>query len=214
MIFLTAAILSFCSIIYELQLAALLASFLGNTIFRYILVVGLYLSALGIGAILANRWLKTVNESAWFLCKLEVILSLLGSSSILLLGLFYLHSSALVFLFLSYSVVILIGILSGFELPILLHLKIDKQPAILAMNYFGAVAGSLFFSLFAFPQLGLFATSFLVGAFNGLVVVILAWKLKSKFLIMAGLFIVIILLLAIFAATSWQDNFSAIFSAL
>ena len=47
-------LLAFCSIVYELLLGQALAAFLGNTVLRYSVTIGLFLLAKGIGAWLAE----------------------------------------------------------------------------------------------------------------------------------------------------------------
>ena len=47
-------ILAFCSIVYELLLGQTLSAFLGNTVLRYSVTIGLYMMSLGIGSMIAE----------------------------------------------------------------------------------------------------------------------------------------------------------------
>ena len=47
-------VLAFCSIVYELLLGQSLSAFLGNTVLRYSVTIGLYMLSMGIGSLLAE----------------------------------------------------------------------------------------------------------------------------------------------------------------
>jgi spermidine synthase len=47
-------VLAFCSIVYELLLGQALSAFLGNTVLRYSVTIGLYMMSLGIGSMIAE----------------------------------------------------------------------------------------------------------------------------------------------------------------
>jgi len=145
------AILSFCSLVYELQLAQLLASLLGNTVYRYSMIVGIYIAALGFGAFFVKG---ETNNKIKKLFRVEILLSVLGGGSILYLEAFYLlFPNVYFFAFLCYLTVVIIGLLSGMELPLLLNIKKDKTTLIIGLNYFGAFIGAILFPLLFFINL-------------------------------------------------------------
>src|SRR3989344_1206590 len=146
MIYLSTAIVALCSMVYELQLAQLLASLLGNTVLRYSVTIGLYLAALGIGSLLANRLRQDPPAAYRHFILVELVLS-----------------------FLSHSLMVVIGVLSGLELPLLLRqhtVQTDNTQGLLTANYLGAMVGAVAFGLWLLPALGLVLTSLATGMLN------------------------------------------------
>ncbi len=168
-----------CSILYELLLAQTLTTVMGNTVLRYHTTIGLYIASMGLGAILFNR-LSQKN-----LCKhlviVELALSLLGTVSPILVicgnSLFsqIAHSlgisphSTLIntsnFIY-NHSFICAIGILSGFELPLLMAMGGQQSNRILVYDYVGTFVGATAFPLLLLPQLGIFTTAHIVGLLN------------------------------------------------
>src|SRR5690606_234099 len=115
-----------CSLFYELVLAQTLSAILGDTAHRYNVTIGLYIASMGIGALIYEK-LKLVNLRP-ALIRVEVILALVGGFAPLLSLMWdnalrdsgstgaWLISSGLHFL------IILIGLLSGLELPLLMDM--------------------------------------------------------------------------------------------
>ena len=182
-------IVSFCSIVYELLLAQTLSTVLGNTVLRYCLTIGFYLAAKGAGAMLCSTRRR---DSARTLFRVEMVLIMVGGLSVILINLFdviqkYIYSQSpvfqqtvfldgciaeIIFFVLSHSVIIAIGILSGFEIPLLIDIakkeKSGTTNMILGVDYFGSLAGAILFPLVLLPTLGLFSTSFATAILNGL----------------------------------------------
>lgn len=173
------AILSFCSLVYELQLAQLLASLLGNTVYRYSMIVGIYIAALGFGAFFVKG---ETNNKIKKLFRVEILLSVLGGGSILYLEAFYLlFPNVYFFAFLCYLTVVIIGLLSGMELPLLLNIKKDKTTLIIGLNYFGAFIGAILFPLLFFSLLGLTKTSLIIGLINVLVALFISFNFQKRY---------------------------------
>ncbi len=162
-------ILAFCSIVYELLLGQALSAFLGNTVLRYSVTVGLYLLSMGIGSYFAEG--RFIRYSALTLLWIELFLALVGGSSIVALHL--VHAAELgdlsIFLF-GHMLIILIGVLTGFEIPLLMDLWRRKNQregfTILGVNYFGAFLGTIAFALVFYPTTGLVGTAFLIALLN------------------------------------------------
>jgi spermidine synthase len=176
-------VVAMCSIVYELLLAQTLSALLGNTVLRYSITIGCYLGALGVGAMLCGT---SPRAAAGRLTRVEIALSALGGLSV---PLFYLldagqrilwldtpsgsFSEALVpvvFLLATHAVIIGIGLLSGFEIPLLLSLGEDSRPGstnrILGVDYFGALVGSVLFPVVGLRWMGLISTGFAVALLN------------------------------------------------
>jgi spermidine synthase len=76
------------------------------------------------------------------------------------------------FLIASHSFIILIGVLTGFELPLLIEMagryEDKKEGVVLGISYLGAFTGSVIFAFLLYPKVGLVPTAFLVGLLNSL----------------------------------------------
>ena len=150
MIYPITIILAFCSIVYELLLGQTLSAFLGNTVLRFSVTVGLYMMSLGIGSMIAEG--RFVRRPVITLLSIELLLTLVGGSAVVLLFLANaMGASPLAMSVFAHSLIIVIGILSGFEIPLLIALKNleapDRDNAIIGVNYIGAFLGTLFFCL-------------------------------------------------------------------
>src|SRR6266536_492366 len=107
-LFLNVLIIATCGLIYELQAATLSSFLLGDSVTQFSLVIGLYLSALGLGA-----WLSQFIERGLARAFLEVELgvALVGGLSVPVLYLCYARPSA--FLPMLYGFVLVVGTLVG-----------------------------------------------------------------------------------------------------
>ncbi|MCG8432317.1 MAG: hypothetical protein MJA29_14260 [Candidatus Omnitrophica bacterium] len=166
-------ILAFCSIVYELLLAQTLSAFLANTVLRYSVTIGLYLFSLGLGAWCAERrWYK--ESGIALLITLELLLTAVGGFSVT--GLYLAGGSAwfspAVFSLTAHSLIILIGFMTGMELPLLMDLRAREEPGseevMLAWDYAGAVAGTVVFALVFYSRLGLVTGALCAGFLNAL----------------------------------------------
>ena len=179
LIVVTKLILSFCSIVYELLLAQALSAFLENTVLRYSVTIGLYLFSMGMGALICEG--KHTKHPVVNLLKIEIALSVLGGFSVVLLHCCSILSfSRIAFMVVGHGLIILIGILTGFELPLMLEFaqvkKLKIENAILGLDYFGAFLGTLFFAFIFYPKMGLVHTAFLIAFLNSVVGVILFFQ--------------------------------------
>lgn len=192
LLFALTLLVSFCSIVYELILAQCLSIILGNTILRYSLTIGLYLFSLGMGALFV-AWRGTGDKNPELLIRIESALTLLGMvlPFLILGGDQFLRNklsalgiplgSTLLWLpswgFMHF-LILLVGLLSGAELPILMDLaqKLGTESSaqkILAIDYLGTFLGALAFPLVIYERLGLIAGSALLGALNALAALLL-----------------------------------------
>lgn len=172
MIYIATIILAFCSIVYELLLGQMLSAFLGNTVLRYSVTIGLYMCSMGIGALLAEGRFR--EHPLRSLIVIEIGLTLAGGFSIVLLfALSYLSPPTLLFSAIAHGMIVLIGILTGFEIPLLMYLRNEQRPdsesRVLGVDYVGAFMGTLAFAIWMYPSFGLVPTAFLIGSLNGVV---------------------------------------------
>lgn len=161
--------LALSSICYELILAQSLSAFLENTVLRYSVTIGLYMCSLGTGALFAGE--KWTRQSVINLLKIEIGLTIIGGFSVVLL---FLTDASNVgrmgFLTMSHGLIIAIGFLSGFEIPLLVRIAGFYHPSpvnqVLAINYAGAFCGTVLFAFYLYPHLGLLPAAFLIGILN------------------------------------------------
>lgn len=197
-------VLAFCSIVYELLLGQTLSAFLGNTVLRYSVTIGLYMFSMGIGALIAGP--RLLQTPVYSLQLIELVLSILGALSVMLLFLIDARDLPVILLSLvAHLLIIVIGVLSGLEIPLLIEIRAEVEHAasrILGIDYIGAFAGTVVFALWFYPHLGLFATAFLVAALNALVGVLLPLYLRgqatfSHRLLLMQLVVLMLLLIAL-----------------
>ena len=170
-------VISTCGLIYELVAGTLSSYLLGDSVMQFSTVIGTYLFAMGIGS-----WLsKFIHQNllSWFV-RIEILIGLFGGlSAVLLFMAFPLVSSFGVIL---YSLVGIIGILVGLEIPLLMRIFneleldfTDIVSRVFTFDYLGALLASVAFPLLMVPYLGLIRTSLFFGIFNLLTALIVTY---------------------------------------
>ena len=189
LLLIAAAISSSCGLAIELLLGTLASYLVGNQALAYGVAVGGFLAAMGIGSYVSkfiaidatSLNLQQALLSAFV--KVELAIAIL--TALLPLGLFALfvyHDS--LWLGLCFATVIL-GTLAGLEIPILirvLELESDLKDVlagVLALDYLGALLGSLAFPLLLLPFFGLFPTGFILGSLPALMVFLISSNFKQ-----------------------------------
>lgn len=172
MIYLLMLILAFCSIVYELLLGQALSAFLGNTVLRYSVTIGLYMFSMGMGSLMAEG--KLVKHSVTALLKIEILLTIFGGFSVILLMFFdVMDMSPVFFSVFAHALIMIIGVLTGFEIPLLMHLKRFEsdhtESLVLGVSYLGAFIGTVVFAFVLYPRMGLIPTAFFVALLNAAV---------------------------------------------
>lgn len=156
-------------LVYELAAGAVASYLLGDAVTRFSLVVGTFLSAMGPGAWLA-RFVR--GDLVRVFVDVEIALGLVGGSSSIAMF----AASALLepwFVPIFHALVVAIGTLVGLEIPLVVRIVREGGAGfgeavsdVLALDYLGALAGSLAFPLLALPLLGLSRTSVVFGLLN------------------------------------------------
>ncbi|HKS21935.1 MAG TPA: polyamine aminopropyltransferase [Thermoanaerobaculia bacterium] len=170
LLFLNVLVIAACGLVYELLAGTVASYVIGDSVTQFSLIIGLYLSALGVGAWL-SRYLD--RDLAARFVEVELAVALIGglSAPLLFFGFARLQWFQL-FLFL---VVFVIGVLVGLELPILMrilkeHLDFKELVSrVLSFDYLGSLFAAVLFPLFLVPRIGLVRTSILFGFLNGCV---------------------------------------------
>ncbi|MBA3459546.1 MAG: polyamine aminopropyltransferase [Deltaproteobacteria bacterium] len=170
-----------CGLVYELLAGTLGSYLLGDSVTQFSLVIGLYLSAMGVGAWL-SRHLET-NLAKRFL-DIELAVAVVGGLSAPVL--FMAFSTTGNFQFVLLAFVFAIGVLVGLEIPLLMRLLEgqlafkDVVSRVLTFDYIGALAAALMFPLVFVPQLGLVRTSLLMGVLNAGIALWGTWLLADR----------------------------------
>jgi spermidine synthase len=171
-------VIATAGLVYELAIAAVASYLLGDSIRQFSLVIGGYLSALGLGAYL-SRYID--DRLAVAFVDVELAAAIVGGLSVPALSLAFAYTHA--FQAVLFAVVAAVGILVGLELPLLFRL-LEKRATFkelvsraLTFDYAGALVGSLTFSLVLVPHLGLSRSSIACGLLNAAVGLAGTWLL-------------------------------------
>jgi spermidine synthase len=208
LLFLNVIIIATCGLIYELLAATVSSYVLGDSVTQFSIIIGIYLSAMGVGS-----WLSSFldKDLARKFIEIELAVAILGgfSAPILFLG----FAKLSYFNLLLYGLVFIIGTLVGLEIPLLMRILKDELDfkqlvsRVLALDYAGALVASLAFPLFLVPKLGLVRTSLFFGVLNAIVGIWATWILESllkknvaNYLRIAGFFIIFLLVIAFIKA--------------
>lgn len=174
-------VIATAGLVYELVIGAVGSYVLGDSVRQFSLVIGAYLSALGMGAYLS----KFIDDHlAAAFVDVELSAALVGglSAPALFLSSGYTGSFELAL----YGFAIASGVLVGLELPLLIrilerHITLKELIArALTFDYAGALVGSLAFSFVLVPRLGLSHTSVSCGLLNAAVALVSTWLLPTQ----------------------------------
>ncbi|MBK7581486.1 MAG: polyamine aminopropyltransferase [Myxococcales bacterium] len=171
-------VIATAGLVYELVMAAVASYVLGDSITQFSTVIGVYLSAMGLGA-----WLSRFagRRLALLFVDVELGTALIGGLSAP--GLFLAFSYTNAFRLILYATVVAVGVLVGLELPLLMRIlrrELEFKELVaraLTFDYAGALVGSLAFSFFLVPRLGLVNTSLVCGLLNAAVGLASTWAL-------------------------------------
>ncbi len=171
--------IAICGLVYELIAGTLSSYLLGDSIYQFSLVIGVYLSALGVGAWVSN-FVKT--QLARCFLEVELAVALVGGLSAPILFVAFAFVSW--FQIALFGMVFAIGVLVGLELPLLMRILKDQLDfselvsRVLTFDYIGALLASIMFPILLVPRLGLIRTSLLFGILNAIVGFWGTWLLR------------------------------------
>ncbi len=170
LLFLTVFVIASCGLIYELVAGTLASYLLGDSVMQFSTVIGVYLSAMGLGSYLSRHLHKGLAQR---FVDLELAVALVGGFSAPILFQAFAHTHA--FRPLLYGLVAAIGTLVGLEIPLLMRILKpqvafkDLIAQVLTLDYIGALAASILFPVLLMPKLGLVRTCLAFGMLNALV---------------------------------------------
>jgi len=173
-------VIAICGLVYELVAGSVSSYLLGDSVYHFSLVIGLFMTAMGIGAYLSRH--VTDPEPAFV--GAQIALGLIGGfSAMILFAAFALIENYSAFLFL---VSLAIGALVGLEIPLVIRILEGRDALkvtvsnVLTADYIGALAAALLFPLVLVPQLGLMGASFLLGGINLAVAAMGLWLFRAR----------------------------------
>ena len=168
-IFLLAAVfvIAVCGLVYELIAAALSSYLLGGSVTQFSIVIGIFLTAMGLGSYLTRFFRKNLID---VFVGIQIGIGVSGGLSAAVL----LFTFAVLPAYLPALVIVLTitGTLVGMEIPLLIRILKSNEALrltvsnVLALDYVGALIASCAFPLLLVPYLGLLRTSFLFGLIN------------------------------------------------
>jgi spermidine synthase len=166
-VYLTVLVIATCGLIYELVAATLASYLLGDSVTQFSLVIGVYLTSMGLGA-----WLSKFLERGLprRFIEAELAVALIGGLSAPALS--FAFSSSRIFQPVFFGVVTVVGMLVGLEIPLMLRILKssvefkDLVAQVLTFDYLGALFASVLFPIFFIPRLGLFRTCIFFGLLN------------------------------------------------
>ena len=167
LLMLSVFVIATCGLVYELLAGTLASYVLGDSVTQFSTVIGVYLSAMGVGSLLSGRIERDLLK---LFIGTEILIGLVGGSSAALL--FVAFGQVTAFRIPLYATVGAVGVLVGVELPLLLRILRDTLAfkdlvaRIFSLDYIGALFASLLFPLVLVPHLGLIRSSFLFGMLN------------------------------------------------
>ena len=161
-------VVALCGIVYELIIASIASYLLGNSVLQFSLTLGVFMFAMGIGSLL-SRYLDAnlLRHFVW----VEIAIALVGGVSGIALFVAFPFARVL-FEFVMYGFILVIGVLVGLEIPILTTLLArgrstrESISEVLTLDYVGALLGSMLFPLVLLPALGPIRSSFAIGLMN------------------------------------------------
>jgi len=157
-----------CSLVYELLAGAVSSYLMGSSITQFSLVIGIFLSAMGVGSFLSKFFKQDLLRS---FVVIEAAVGVLGGFSALLLFAAFTFTST--YTTVMVAVAAAIGTLIGLEIPIIIRILRERKESlritvanVMSADYIGALVASLAFPFLLVPHLGLMRAAFLTGLLN------------------------------------------------
>jgi len=160
-------IIATSGLVYELIAGSISSYLLGDAVTQFSLVIGVFLSAMGLGAYIV-KFIE--NRLLLRFLQIELVIALIGGMSSILIfatAAFFGQIFSPIF----YLLCAIIGALVGAEIPLLIRIVHDQKigdvvSTVLAVDYLGALLGSLLFPFVILPYIGISRASVIFGIMN------------------------------------------------
>ncbi len=188
-------VIAVCGLVYELLAGTISSYLLGDSVYQFSIVIGVFMAAMGLGAYL-TRFIHGALTDHFVVVQLA-----LGVAGGLSAPILYFSFAALD----NYQAMLLLtlvltGTLVGVEIPLILRILREHQSLrvnlsnVLSLDYAGALIAALLFPIVLVPQLGLIRTSMLFGLLNVVVAALTLWLLRPLILRFSTLALVTVVL--------------------
>ena len=181
LLYATVVLVATCGLVYELVAGAISTYLLGDSVTQLSTIIGVHLSAMGVGAWLSKHVEERVAER---FVDLQIAASLSGGLAGPILYLAFAQSSHVRLVL--YTMVALTGVLVGAQIPLLMRVLRrraafkDVVPRVLSLDYVGALVGALLFALLFLPSLGILRTGIVFGIIGTLTAMWGTWLFASS----------------------------------
>nr|WP_092783248.1 polyamine aminopropyltransferase [Jannaschia pohangensis] len=162
----TTLVVAVAGLIYELIAATVSSYLLGDSIRQFSFVIGVFLSAMGVGAFLS----RFVHDAVTGFVRAQIGLGLVGGFAALMTFSSYAMAEAVAVPL--YGSLIVVGALSGMEIPLLARILKTigagrfRFENVLSFDYLGSLLASLAFPVLIVPNLGLISAGLAFGLLN------------------------------------------------
>jgi spermidine synthase len=179
-LFVTIFVVGLCTIVYELLIGSVSSYFLGDSIKQFSITIGLSMAAMGVGTLLS----RSINGNLfqWFIF-VEILLGLIGGLSVPFL--FAAYSLTTLYYPIMITLIVIIGILIGLEIPLLTRIMEktyvlrENISNVLSLDYLGALGATLLFPFILLPFFGIFKSSLIIGSLNVLIGLFNFWYFRK-----------------------------------
>jgi len=168
-------------IVSEYTLSTLATYFLGDSVFQWTMIVSIMLFSMGLGSRLSKYFENGLLEK---FVLIEFSLSIIASNvTIIVYTFFALYDNTT---FIIYFLSVLIGMFIGMEIPLVIRLNDQFQSlkvnisSAMENDYFGSLAGGVFFAFVGLPILGLTYTPLILGSINFSVALVLVYMIWNE----------------------------------
>ncbi|HKK59421.1 MAG TPA: polyamine aminopropyltransferase [Salinivirga sp.] len=168
-------------IVAEYILSTLATYFLGDSVMQWTLIVSIMMFSMGLGSRISKYFQGNLLQIFIFI---EFALSLVVAYSSIIAytaAAFTIYTGAII-----YTLSILIGLMIGMEIPLVIRLNNSFEilrvniSSVMEQDYYGSLAGGLFFAFIGLPYLGITFTPFVLGMINFVVALSLFFILRPK----------------------------------
>jgi len=181
LLYVTVVLVAICGLVYELVAGAVSTYLLGDSVTQLSTIIGVHLSAMGVGAWL-SKYVEERTAERFIDCQIAA--SFVGGLGGPILYLAFSTTSNVRLVL--YVLVAVTGVLVGAELPLLMRVMKrrvafkDVVPRVLSLDYVGALVGALLFALLLLPNLGILRTGIVFGVLGVISALWGTWVLGSS----------------------------------
>ena len=175
------AIAAVAGLVYELLAGAVATFLLGGSVTQFSLVIGLFLSGMGLGSYLSQHVRRHVVAAFIFV---ELAVGLVGGfMGLIAFAAFAWTEASRPILF---GELLAVGVLVGLEIPLVIRILRRRAELrvsvanVLAVDYAGALAASVLFPFLLVPYFGLVRAGLLAGLANVAVGWVVLWLLRRR----------------------------------